>query len=110
MTRNAKKLKEVTLRRPIKGVVKPYGSDSYKYFEQSRYTIVEGEVTGGCEGVDRIVFRYCPMKWSDNKIPLNSSERKSVLSAVGKFLDEKNIHWKFSNFGRENLAKKKLKR
>jgi hypothetical protein len=110
MTKSAKKLKKVMLRSSIRAVVKPYGRDSYKYFERSRYTIVEGEVTGGCEGVDRIVFRYCPMKWSDNKVHLNSSERKSALSAVGKFLNEKKILWKFSNFGRESLTKTKLKR
>jgi len=83
-------------------VVRRYGSDSYKYFEQSRWTIVEGELTPGGEDVDRILFRYCPMKWSDDKKRLSSAERKIAFKAVGKFLDDQKIRWKFSDFGKEN--------
>lgn len=95
---------------PAAPVVRRYGEDSYKYFEKGRFTIVEGELTHGNEGVDRIIFFYCPMKWSDSEKQLNTKEREKVFKAVGEFLDEKKIKWKFSNFGRENLTKTKLKR
>ena len=79
-----------------KAVIRPYGSDSYKYCEKARHTIVEGELTHGGEGVDRIVFYHCPMKWSDSEKQLNGAERKKVLQAVGEYLDRKKIRWEFS--------------
>lgn len=98
MTKKAKKLKKVTRESLVKAVVKPYGSDSYKYLEGSRYTIVEGEPTGGCGGVDRLIFRYCPMKWSDSGKRLTAGERKKVFRALGEYLDKAKIRWKFSEW------------
>ena len=85
--------------------IRRYGSDSFKYFEESRWTIVEGEVTHSDEGVDRILFRYCPMKWSDDKKRLTAGERERVFKALGDFLDKRRIKWKFSDFGKENWTK-----
>jgi hypothetical protein len=110
MTRNAEKLKNVTQRNPVEAVVKPYGCDSYKYFEGSRYTIVEGEPTGGCKGVDRLIFLYCPMKWSDSNEPLTYGERKRAFKALAEYLDGRKIRWKFSDFGKENWTKPQIRR
>jgi hypothetical protein len=79
-----------------KSLIRRYGSDSYKYCEKGRFTIVEGELTHGSEDVDRIIFHYCPMKWSDSEKLLNTAERKKVFQAVSEYLDKKKIKWKFS--------------
>jgi hypothetical protein len=100
--KTSKKRKKATQQAAVRTVVKRYGSDSYKYFEENRHTIVEGEPTGGSEGVDHLIFRYCPMKWSDSGKPLATQERKKAFRAVGKYLDEQKIKWKFSNFGVED--------
>ncbi|HEX3627103.1 MAG TPA: hypothetical protein VH280_16965 [Verrucomicrobiae bacterium] len=81
---------------PVKAVIRRYGSDSFKYCEKDRFTIVEGEPMHGGEGVDRIIFFYCPMKWSDSEKQLNATERKKVFQTVGEYLDKKKIKWKFS--------------
>ena len=95
--------KKKDLQRSVaKAVIRPYGSDSYKYCEKARHTIVEGELMHGSEGVDRIVFHYCPMKWSDSGNQLNAAERKKVFQAVGEYLDKEKIKWKFSDFGIED--------
>ena len=81
---------------PSKAVIRRYGSDSYKYCEKERFTIVEGELPHGEQGVDRIVFRYCPMKWSNTGKQLTAAERKKVFQATREYLDKKKIKWKFS--------------
>ena len=102
MTKRSKtnsKNKKTNLRQnPVRAVVRRYGNDSYKYFEKGRFTIVEGELTHGSEGVDRIIFRYCPMKWSDSEKRLTAGERKKVFRAVGEYLDKRKIKWKFSDW------------
>ena len=81
---------------PSKALIRRYGSDSYKYCEAGRFTIVEGELTHGDEGVDRIIFRYCPMKWSDTGKSLSAVERKKVFRKVAEYLEKGKIKWKFS--------------
>jgi hypothetical protein len=81
---------------PFKGVIRRFGSDSFKYCEKGRFTIVEGEAMHGREGVDQIVFFYCPIKWSDSEKQLNATERKKVFQTVREYLDKKKIKWKFS--------------
>ena len=68
--------------RPVAVAIRPYGSDSFKYSESGRFTTVEGELTRDAEGNHRIIFRHCPMKWSNSKKPLSSMERRKVLKAV----------------------------
>lgn len=53
---------------------------------------------------------YCPMKWSDNKEPLKYGERKRAFKAVEDYLEGRKIRWKFSNFGKENWAKPRIRR
>jgi hypothetical protein len=81
---------------PAKGVIRRYGNDSFKYCEKNRFTIVEGEPMHSREGIDRIIFFYCPMKWSDSEKQLNAAERKKVFQTIGEYLDKKKIKWKFS--------------
>lgn len=96
-------VREKTPRRGlVKAIVQRYGSDSYKYCETGRFTIVEGELTHGSEGVDRIIFRYCPMKWSDSEKQLSAVEREKVFQAVVEYLDNRKIRWKFSDSGIED--------
>lgn len=97
-----KKKKEDSQPGSPKAVVRRYGSDSFKYHEKGRYTILEGELTHGNEGVDRIIFRYCPMKWSDTGKRLTTGEREKVFQAIGEYLDKEKIKWKFSDFGIED--------
>lgn len=99
MARFSKKKREGA--RPVDVAIRRYGGDSFKYCEPSRFTTIEGELTRGAEGICRIIFRYCPMKWSNNKKPLSSAERRKVLKAVGEYLDRQKVRWKFSNFGKE---------
>jgi hypothetical protein len=101
-TKISKKGKKNLQQISAKAVIRRYGSDSYKYCEKNRFTIVEGELTYGSEGVDRIVFRYCPMKWSDSEKRLTAREREKVFRAVGEHLDKGKILWKFSDFGIED--------
>lgn len=100
MTKRSKtnfKNKKTNLRQgSSRPVVRRYGQDSYKYFEKGHFTIVEGELTHGGEGVDRIIFHYCPMKWSDSGKRLTAGERKKVFRVVGEYLDKEKIKWKFS--------------
>lgn len=84
--------------RPVDVAIRRYGSDSFKYCEKDRFTIIEGELMHGREGIDRIIFFYCPMKWSDSEKQLNAAERKKVFQAVGEYLDKHKIKWKFSDW------------
>jgi hypothetical protein len=106
----SKKIKKNLLQNSAKAEVQRYGRDSFKYHAKSRSTIVEGELMHGKEDLDRIIFRYCPMKWSDNKEPLTHGKRKRAFKAVGDYLNGRKIRWKFSDFGKENWAKPRIRR
>jgi hypothetical protein len=93
---NSKNEKANLQRSSAAPVIRRYGQDSYKYFEKGRFTIIEGELTHDGKDVDRIIFYYCPMKWSDSEKRLTAGERKKVFKAVGEYLDKEKIKWKFS--------------
>ena len=95
-SKTKKKAKKNLRPSTVKAAVRRYGSDSYKYCEAGRFTIVEGELTHGDEGVDRIIFRYCPMKWSDTGKSLSAVERKKVFRTIAEYLEKGKIKWKFS--------------
>jgi hypothetical protein len=51
----------------------------------------------GSTGVDRILYRRCPMKWSDTGELLTEAEREKVFRKVGEYLDKGKIRWEFSD-------------
>jgi hypothetical protein len=75
------------------------GRDSFRYYERGHWTTVSGELMSGSTGVDRIIYRRCPMKWNDTGEPLTEAEKEKAFQAVGEYLDKKKVRWKFSDAG-----------
>lgn len=80
-----------------KPVVECCSRDSFKYYEKGRWTTVSGELMSGSTGIDRILYRLCPMKWNDTGEPLTEAERERVFQAVGEHLDKSKVRWEFSD-------------
>jgi hypothetical protein len=78
-------------------VVECCSRDSFKYYEKGRWTMVSGELMSGGTGVDRILYRRCPMKWNDTAEPLTEAERERVFQAVGEHLDKSKVRWEFND-------------
>ena len=76
-------------------VVRCYQRDDFRYYENGRWTTVLGELMSGSTGVDRVIYRQCPLKWNDTGETLTAAEREKVFQKVGEHLDQSGIKWKF---------------
>ena len=73
------------------------GRDSFRYYEKGRWTTVSAEMMPGSTEIDKVIYRRCPMIWSDTGESLTAAERDDVFQAVGDYFDKKKIRWKFSD-------------
>jgi hypothetical protein len=71
------------------------GRDSLKYHENGRWTTVEAEMMSRSAEVDKMVYRDCPMRWSDTGENLTETERQKVFEVAAEYFARKNIRWKF---------------
>ena len=77
-----------------KPVVECYLRDSFKYYEQGRWTTVSGELMSGRAAFDRIIYRS-PMRWNDTGGLLTEAESERAFQAVGEHLNKSKIRWEF---------------
>ena len=74
--------------------VRPYGRDSFRYYEKGRSVTVAGELMSGRADVERVIYGQCPIKWNETGQTLIGEEREKVLQKVGEHLDQSGIKWK----------------
>lgn len=77
-------------------IVRIHLRDSFRYYEKGRWTTVSGELMA-IRDPQRIIYRRCPMKWSDTGESLTEAEREKVFQAVGEHLDKSKVRWEFSD-------------
>jgi hypothetical protein len=89
------KIHEKNLRRSFKHpIVRGCGRDSVRLYENGRSVIVSCELMSGRTGVDRVIYRDCPLKWDDTGKPLAPEEKDHVFRTVGDYFDSKGVRWK----------------
>lgn len=96
-------LHEKSLRRSFEHViVRGYGRDAVRLYENGHSVIVECELMSGRSDTDRVIYRHCPLKWDDTGKLLTPEEKDHVFQKLCDHFDSKGVRWKFSDAGPEN--------
>ena len=77
-------------------IVRGYGRDSVRYYENGRWVTVEAYLMFGRSDIDRVIHRGCSLRWNDSGEPLSPDERARVFQSVAKHFEGSGVMWKFN--------------
>jgi hypothetical protein len=89
-----KQLEKKRLHRSLKQpFVVAFGRDSFKFYENGRWTILEAELM--CGEFDRQIYRGRALRWNGSAEILTSGEEDRAFQKLCEHFDERKIRWKF---------------
>jgi hypothetical protein len=77
--------------------VRGHGRDSFRYYENGHWVTLEAELMSGRTGIDRVIYRRCPLKWDDSGEDLTPGEKEKVFRVLTDMLDREKVRWAFSD-------------
>jgi len=78
-----------------KPFVRAYGRDTFRYYEHGRSVNLNAELMTGSTGVDRVIYRQCPLNWNDTSEALTSEESERAYQILVEHFNRKKVRWKY---------------